>query len=178
MAQYITELSEARSPCDSLVIYIVFQNKKSTSSWCWPVLWVFWFISGICSFSGNGFHREASFCLGMRDVPHQCIDLVGWGAFHISPVGLYGTQSWIYCLLCLWENKSLFYYLSCVLGKLARGLYSLVDLIDVWGGVVIAVPMYTLQSFLCRKNKGLLLFSSCHLLTILRFCRQPMYWFL
>lgn len=125
------------------------------------VLQVSWFISSICSFGGNWFHREALFCLGeMRDAPYQCIDLVRWGAFHVSPVGLCGTLSWIYCLFCLWENKSPFYYLNCVLGKLARGLYSPVDLIGVWDGVVIAVPVYTqytvLQSCLSRKSKRFL----------------------
>lgn len=96
------------------------QKINRTSSWCWSVLWVFWFISSVCSFSGNGFHREASFYPGeVRDVPHQCIDLFGWGAFHVSPVGLCGTLSWIYCVFCLWVNKYLFYYINCVLGKLA-----------------------------------------------------------
>lgn len=41
--------------------------------------------------------------------------------------------------VCLWENNSTFYSLTCILGKMARGLYSPVDLAGVWDGVVIAV---------------------------------------
>lgn len=178
-------LLEAGSPWDSLVIYIVFQNKKSTEhplgvglSYEYFGLLVVSAASVVMGFIGK--HHSAPGKWGMVSPVHWS----GWvrSISHFTCGSLWDAI--LNLLFCLWENKSLFYCLNCVFCKLARGLYYPVDLVGVWDGVVIAVPEYTqctvVQSFLCRKNKRslFLYFFSFAQNSEIDFCRQPMYWFL
>lgn len=76
-----------------------------------------------------------------------CSLLVHWSGLARSVSHFTGGFVWdavlsllfIFSLFCLWENNSTFCSWTCVLGKMARGLYSPVDLAGVWDGVGVAV---------------------------------------